>query len=324
LEVDKNPFSKSEHKVSQQSNHLTKTSYSIFQENWWLDAVAPNSWDEVGIEEGSTLVGRFPFVYLKSFGLTRLVQPQLTQTLGPWISELALDNNNQLSYEHKTYKDLIHLLPKHDEFHQNFNPVISNWLAFYWEDFKQTTRYTYTLSDLSNTNYLFSNLPKKLKWAIRKATDSLVVIENANIDRILDLATQTYSRQNLKLPYKREVLHNIFNAVSVNASGKAVMIVDEWGNDLCGGYVVGDERRSYLLVSGQNPNFRGNGAGELLHWELIREASKFSQIFDFEGSMLPGVERFYRQFGAAQEQYFSVSKNSTKMEMLRALKNFRI
>lgn len=58
---------------------------SIFEQPWWLDAVAPGQWDAVEIEENGRIVARLPFVFKKKFGARIVGQPQLTQTLGPWI-----------------------------------------------------------------------------------------------------------------------------------------------------------------------------------------------------------------------------------------------
>jgi phosphatidate phosphatase APP1 len=49
------------------------------------------------------------------------------------------------------------------------------------------------------------------------------------------------------------------------------------------------------------------------------------EVFDFEGSMIEPIERFFRGFGAVQTPYFHVSRSSSKLfkalKMLRDLKN---
>ena len=47
-------------------------------------------------------------------------------------------------------------------------------------------------------------------------------------------------------------------------------------------------------------------------WELIRRAAKHVTRFDFEGSMLPGVEHYFRKFGGRQETYFQVTRTSAR------------
>jgi hypothetical protein len=47
----------------------------------------------------------------------------------------------------------------------------------------------------------------------------------------------------------------------------------------------------------------------LLLWEGIQLASNYKcHTFDFEGSMIPGVERFFRSFGGEPVVYNNISK----------------
>jgi hypothetical protein len=38
-----------------------------------------------------------------------------------------------------------------------------------------------------------------------------------------------------------------------------------------------------------------------------------SDVFNFEGSMLPGVERFFREFGAIQTPYFTITRGKISL-----------
>ena len=48
-------------------------------------------------------------------------------------------------------------------------------------------------------------------------------------------------------------------------------------------------------------------------WEAIQFASTVTQRFDFEGSMMEPVEKFFRAFGATQTPYFSISKTPSRL-----------
>ena len=43
-------------------------------------------------------------------------------------------------------------------------------------------------------------------------------------------------------------------------------------------------------------------------WEAITRSSEVTDVFDFQGSMLPPVERFFRAFGGRQSPYLSVTR----------------
>jgi hypothetical protein len=73
-------------------------------------------------------------------------------------------------------------------------------------------------------------------------------------------------------------------------------------------YVVCDRRTAYYLMGGGDPKLRTSGASSLLLWEAIRRTRPVVSVFDFEGSMLRPVERFFRAFGGRQVPYLHVSR----------------
>jgi len=88
-------------------------------------------------------------------------------------------------------------------------------------------------------------------------------------------------------------------------------------------YLIWDATTAYFLLAGDDPALRASGAGVLLAWEAICYASEVLGLdcFDFEGSMLPGVERMRVRFGAVQTPYFYVWKHNSRLfELLEKLK----
>jgi hypothetical protein len=74
--------------------------------------------------------------------------------------------------------------------------------------------------------------------------------------------------------------------------------------------VVRDRRTAYYLMGGGDPQLRTSGAGSLLLWEAIRQTRTAVSVFDFEGSMLRPVERFFRAFGGRQSPYLRISRTT--------------
>ena len=59
----------------------------------------------------------------------------------------------------------------------------------------------------------------------------------------------------------------------------------------------------------------------LCMWEAIKFASTVTKKFDFEGSMIESVERFFRAFGAVQKPYIHITKTpSTVLRIVMAFK----
>ena len=85
-------------------------------------------------------------------------------------------------------------------------------------------------------------------------------------------------------------------------------------------YVVWDRNAAFHLLSGADPELRTSGAGSLLMWEAITRARAVTDVFDFEGSMLKPVERFFRAFGSRQTPYLRVSRATPAARAVLALR----
>jgi len=73
-------------------------------------------------------------------------------------------------------------------------------------------------------------------------------------------------------------------------------------------FIVWQDSCAYYIAGGSDPALRHSGAHSLVMWEAIQYVSQFTDHFDFEGSMVPGVERFFREFGATQTPYFTLTR----------------
>lgn len=289
---------------------------SIFDSVWWLDAVALGEWDSVEVKRGAEVIARLPFVRRQRYGMTILTMPRLTQTLGPWLMPSKAKYANQLGQQKELMSELIDMLPPHDYFVQNFHHSVSNWLPFYWKGFEQTTAYTYILRDLTSMDAIWSGFRDNVKTDIKKAAKQLIVRTDLDVDRFLDVSELTFARQGKRLPYGRELVNRLDAACADRNARRMFFAEDAQGRIHAVAYIVWDERAAYYLMGGGDPELRNSGASSLLLWEAIKFSSTVAQAFDFEGSMIEPVERFFRAFGAVQVPYFRVTRSSRRMKIL--------
>ena len=52
---------------------------------------------------------------------------------------------------------------------------------------------------------------------------------------------------------------------------------------------------------------------DLVLFESIKFAMQSKRAFDFEGSMIESIEKYFRAFGAIQKPYYSISKINSKL-----------
>ncbi len=291
---------------------------SLFQQPWWLEAVAPGRWHEISIKKGDDLLLRFPFVLEKQNGFIFLTMPAITQTLGPWLKPQNGRHSSQLSLQKELMTELIGRLPAHDSFYQRFHLSITNWLPFYWKGFTQTTRYTYIIDDLSDIDRIWDGMRPNMRNKIRKAEKSgIKVVDTDDIETFLDLNELTFKRQSMPLPYSRDLVRRLDKACARNNARKIYITYGPDGRPQTGLLCVYDERAMYNLLQGGDPSLRSSGANALAMWESIKFASQVTAAYDFEGSMIEPIEEFFRGFGAVQAQYFEISRITSRQLQFR-------
>ncbi|TLP61163.1 MULTISPECIES: GNAT family N-acetyltransferase [Pseudomonas] len=296
---------------SEQNNSLP-----LFLRSWWLDALAGSAnWDVALVEKGDDVVACLPYVVTQQYGLRTLGQPRLTQHLGVWLREGEAKYANRLSQQKEWMEALINQLPAFDHFIQNWSYQQGNWLPFYWHGFKQTTRYTYALPDLSDITAVWDGFQAKIRTDIRKASErfSVTVRTDLGIEDFYALNQQVFTRQGIAVPYDLALLQRLDRACQARECRRIFIAEDAQGKRHAAVYLVWDENSAYYLMGGSDPALRNSGATSLCMWEAIRHAATVTQRFDFEGSMLEPVERFFRGFGAVQVPYFSLSKTPSRL-----------
>lgn len=288
---------------------LSEDSIQLFAQAWWLDAVAGEAWDAVVAYQRGQEVGALPFAIRHRWGLTLLIHPKLTQTLGPWVRPTQKSYPKFLAHEKAVLGALLDGLPRYHYYAQNWHFARQNWLPAYWRGFDQFTRYTYRLYGLSDEMALWNGLQENIRREIRKARErfQLTVRPARDLDEFLALNRMTFERQGRSVPYSREFVARIEEAASARDARDCLVAVDPAGKCHAGAYIVRQGKTAYYLMGGGDPALRNSGATSLVLWEAIRNQPGSVETFDFEGSMVESIERFFRAFGAKQIPYFHVS-----------------
>ena len=290
-------------------------SIPIFSKAWWLDSVAGDNWDVVLVEKNDVILASLPYVKRSRFGLTTLSQPALTQNLGPWLRPSTAKYAKQLSQEKDLLQALYQQLPKHEHYSQNWHPSRTNWLPLYWLGYEQSTRYTYRIEDLTNLEAIWLEFSENIRREIRKAENKvgITVRTDLTIDDFLNLNEKVFSRQKMELPYTKNLVYQLDAAAKEHGVSRVFIAEDEQGRHHAAVYLIWDDNTAYYLMGGGDPELRNSGATSLCMWHAIQFAATVTKSFDFEGSMIEPVERFFRAFGAIQTSYFSVSKTNSKL-----------
>lgn len=291
----------------------------IFSQDWWLDAVAEDKWDVTIVESEGKIVASLPFLVHRRFGFKILTTPALTQSLGPWLKITAEKYSKKLAQEKKLIQQLYNRLPNHAEYNQNWHYKYKNWLPLYWLGYEQTTRYTYRIEDLASLDDVWDGLQENIRREIRKAEKRRIKVRtDLELGDFLNLNKKVFLRQGVQIPYSEFLVRKIHEAASSRNAVKTFIAVDDEGRHHSAVYIVWDENSAYYLLGGGDPDLRNSGATSLCMWEAIKFSSTVTKSFDFEGSMIEPIERFFRGYGAKQTAYSNIKKtNSASMKLLR-------
>jgi hypothetical protein len=282
---------------------------SIFSHRWWLEAVSPGVHEILEIKKGDEILAAWPIVHVTKAGAAHVYMPALTQKLGILFAPSNAKPVEAQSTNQRLTMELMEQLGDVAGFHQNFHENFTDWLPFYWRGYAQTTRYTYVLEDISDGNTLWNDMRSHHRRAIRKAERLGIRIEDdLELPRFLELNHKTFARQGIAPLASDELIRRLDAACCAHAGRKIFAGVDSKGRVHAAVYVAWADNTAYYLMGGSEPDLRESGAQLLALWKAVIFASSVVKRFDFEGSMLPQVERVFRGFGAKQLPYFSITK----------------
>lgn len=252
-----------------------------------------------------------PYVRVNRGPFTMLRVPELTQHCGIWLQPpTSLQPAHIISDQHQLFTQIIEHLPRADHYHFRFHPTITNWLPFYWKGFRQTTRYTYLLQNtFSSSDQFFQYLTKDRRRNIKHA------LEHRYETHIVDFVGNLYDYIGILYLEKKQnpVDEKIFQKIVNVFSKKNKLKICSANLDSEIVYVsvsILDSTSAYSLFSGGFKEHKKSGANSLVTYKLIDHLFMVENIktFDFEGSVFPEFEFFFRSFNTVQTPYFEVWK----------------
>lgn len=285
------------------------SSPSLFEEPWWLDICAPNHWCTEVIDSPYAEV-RFTYTFRRRFKVFHEIgRPPLTPFLGlSIIRHSGAEVSKDLTLLSKAVPQFVERLPRHLRFKLNFHPQFSWWSPFMWEGFSQQTRYTYRLDNIQDLDSLWKKFNSNIKRNIKKSEKILTVVEDSDPEVLYRLFAKTMHHQGKRPGYKKSLLIALYNELSLRRKGTILVAEDAEGRPHAAILLVWHNDECYYLVGGTDPDLRQSGAMALLMWKGINLASNYAKIFDFEGSMQQGIDKFIRNFGAIPQPYYQIYK----------------
>lgn len=201
-----------------------------------------------------------------------------------------------------------------------FDPKIKDALPFFWQKYKVIPKYTYIIDLKHSIEEILKNMAQKRRQNISKAKKDGIRIEfTEDYNIVRQLVMETFKRR------EKELDASMMDAVLFDyatASNSFAFTAFRGETPIATCFFIHDKKTSYRLLSGYRADLNHNGASPLADVVAMEYAQKIGiEHFDFEGSVMPGIERYFRDFGCPIYPYLTVNKALLPIEMLLKFRN---
>jgi len=290
----------------------------VFASEKWL-SVYRNDLTLVGIyKDEHQLIGGFYFMKIKKWGFDFIKLPPYT----PHCALFFLSESKNLSSQNNFSKEVMQEVCSYLEKEKcslsilAFPYSVKDLQHFIWNNYKVIPNYTYLIDLTKSMEEIKSHFDSKHRNAINKAIKEGVVteIKSENSEE-----TFLYFKNSLLAAganvYEKE-LKQIFTSFSDPSNSFTISAT--LNNKVIGKvHCIYDKRACYYLLGGVDKDAGVQGINNLLVLGAIEKAKELGcTIFDFEGSMLKGVEKFFRGFGPELVPYYTINKANLFVELI--------
>ena len=298
---------------------------SLFNRSGWVGLFG-DAIHILGIfEDGGEMIGGLSLYQERRFGLKILRSAPFTPICGPFIDVKALNPVAILETRRKALECIAHYI-------EELSPTIVmlpldrqiiDTLPFFWGDYKVIPNYTYRIDLSLSIEEITKNMSSERRKNISKAgKDGLTVRPTTDMGVTRDLVVGTFRRQ------KKFVDEASLDAILfqyANSFNSFAFTTFRGEHPIATCFIVHDHHTAYYLLGGYRADEKHHGAGASAMFEAIKRSKDIGlKIFDFEGSVIPAIERYFRGFGGDITPYFTVNKAWFPLEIVLKLKKRNI
>ena len=301
--------------------HLCEQVGCVFNLPAWLNLYGKRL-QLIGIFNANyELIGCFHFSLGSKFGFKFALLPSFTPSNGFLLQNPASNAANIISFEKDVHQEICNYLKqqKFKLFMSAFPTHIKDMQAYFWNNYKVIPNYTYQLDLNLSEEELFNRFSSERRKSIKKAIKDAIEIKQATkYDAVLDLINATFSRKQKHI--NQNLVKKILFEFATSENSFAYVAYQHEKPIACT-FIIYYKNVAYYLLGGYHEALKHHGAGPSCMWKSILHAKELgTKTFDFEGSMLPEVENYFRDFGGELVPYYTVQKAWLPFEILLKFK----
>ena len=290
-------------------NILANESGSIFNTTEWINLYGNQLEQYAIVDKDQKLIAAFYLYKTKQFGLTYYKNPPYTPHIGLCYKNKAANKANALTFDKNLSNELadfISALP-HGLLTLAFPAHVKDVQPFIWKKFKTIPNYTYHLDLSLSSSQLLQNMASDKRNSLAKAEkDGIKTVPVSDYGIVEQLILKTFSRKqkSVDAAFVHRLLHQFANPSNSFAFVSYLNHIP-----ISCAFCLVDHTTCYYLLGGYDSENKHQGAGVSTIWNAIQHAKgKGLSTFDFEGSMLPEIEKFFRGFGGDLVPYYTINR----------------
>lgn len=305
--------------------HIDKKTYTdfclesgeVFSSFDWINNYPSNLIFCSIVDNGKRMVAAFYYYSDKMFGLPYLHCPPYSPYNG-FITKLSSKNFAGSQGELKRIMSVIATyfdkLATKSIIKIAFPPECVDMQPFVWQKFKVIPNYTYRISLNQTIDDISAKMTTERRNDIKKAIKDGVTVKKCIDNNIVKgLIEKTFDRKSMSV--NQYYLNKILFEFAKNENSFAFVSYQNEDPIACV-FCIFDQHSAYYLLGGYDNTKKHSGAGAMALWTAIQHSKNMGlKTFDFEGSMIVAVEKYFRGFGGDITPYYTINKANIILEM---------
>lgn len=291
---------------------------SVYALSGFLDIVHPEWWGILA-KEGKQVIAAFPVFPKQKWGIRYAFQPRFGQHQGILFGNLGTSTTTrEYDKKRKIVQAFTEVVQQQFKlFGQNFSPSFDYPLPFHWAGFSLHARYTYQLQLPGDEEKLFNHFSNNHLTEIRKAIKrGYKVRAHPSVSDCLDVIHNSLAHKKDFIERENKQKRKEILEWSIEQECGFPLVIEKNGNPQCAGFFLTFHNTIYYLFGGAYREAKQSGAMYLAVSEGMKQFNQKGRIFDFEGSMIQPIERFFQGFGSHPVPYLHIYKNQLPLRIL--------
>jgi hypothetical protein len=194
-------------------------------------------------------------------------------------------------------------------------------VPFLWNGFDAMVEYSYVIPVKEKETWL-QQTSKTRRWTLRKASkdardQNFFVDDQPPFSEVWSVLGETAEAKHSSFAHYARRLATWWETVTSRKAGRAYILRDSQRRGVCTSLMVNDHRSAFCVASGMRQDVRKAFLmNVLLAHRMIEDAHQMGLDFDFGGTVRPGVDGFFRSFGAELRPSYRLLKFPSPMACL--------